>query len=366
MKFLLIFSLLFCLTGCIYQPSPSPGISLLQDAEESEGGDSSFSSSPSRRSSSSRRRRSSSSNNSSRNSSVSQAVDEINRLDDLNAESYRNTVAHIYSLDGECPSSPDVDTHINTHRTCVQQCITSGGDQTALETCFSNCNDVNSCGILHSIGSGVFLSSATVLTNHHVVEAAVEPYETTSPANKYYNIATTIENSSGGASLLNGVTWSDAADDIALTEFAPAFSNVDVPTLGRLSSLELLDELFTIGHPLDMRYTASLGYLSNKNCPEVATNCIIYSIPTFSGSSGSPIFDSNGHLVAIHAFSLLSRGEETPFGGGPHIDRIRALIDSNRRTQTQRLESQWNGHSRREQRAIASSVKEIVINLRGD
>ncbi|MCY4512129.1 MAG: serine protease [Bdellovibrionales bacterium] len=345
------------LSACIYPTSYPPPYVLnsKQDSEENVQTERTY-----RRSF----RRSGGSGGSSRNFSsslIDQTVNEVNRLEDLEAEDYLDTVAYIYSLIGICNSPGS----ITAHKTCVENCVSSSN----LQNCFSTCNATHSCAIESAFGSGTFMSETTVLTNHHVVEEAIASY--TSGGKHYYNIFTSVENHSGDDALLTSVKWYDENDDVALIEISPSL-DVDVPSFGSLSSLRLLDELFTIGSPIGMKWTASLGHLTNKNPEKVndCENCIIYSIPTFSGSSGGPVFDSDGDLVAIHAFVLTSDPDEdasvrTQFRGGPHIDRIKELFDENKVTESHRsdMSEALEKYSVREQRNIADSIKDIVIQL---
>ena len=353
--FLVWFISVFIFSSCIYPPAPY--VSDLRSEQDS------YSEDNTRRRRSSRRRSSRRSGRSSGgSSSIDQTIEEINRLEDLEAEDYLDTVAYIYALHGACVSSAS----ITSHKSCVENCILSSSN---LGTCLKGCDNTYSCDVLSSFGSGTFMSGTTVLTNHHVVEESIAPY--TQNGRHYYNIFTSVENFSKNDAILTAVTWHDESDDVALIEFSPSLS-VDVPTFGSLSSLRLLDELFTIGSPIGMKWTASLGHLTNKDPGNIngCTNCIIYSIPTFAGSSGGPVFNANGHLVAIHAFVLASDddGVRTQFRGGPHIDRIKELFDENRDTQNQRLEidGELEHFSTREQRGIADSVKDIVIQLSQD
>ena len=349
---------IFILSNCIYPPSYPPYV--VDSRSEQDSSKDSVRTSRSSRRSSRRSGRSSSSGGSS-SSSIDQTIDEINRLEDLEAEDYLDTVAYIYLLNGRCNAL----TSITSHKSCVENCILNNNN---LDTCLTGCNNTYSCKVLSSLGSGVFMSQTTVLTNHHVVEEAIEPY--VEGGKHYYNIFTSVENFSNREALLTAVTWHDENDDVALIEFSPSLS-VDVPTFGSFSSLRLLDELFTIGSPIGMKWTASLGHLTNKDPGNIngCRNCIIYSIPTFAGSSGGPVFDVNGYLVAIHAFVLASDdgNDRTQFRGGPHIDRIKELFDDNR-AQDQRLEINGGseGYSTNEQRDIADSVKDIVIQLSQD
>ena len=355
--FLVWFISVFIFSSCIYPPAPY--VSDLRSEQDS------YSEDNTRRRRSSRRRSSRRSGRSSGgSSSIDQTIEEINRLEDLEAEDYLDTVAYIYALHGACDSSAS----ITGHKSCANNCVLNSSNEIVLENCLRGCNNTHSCDMLTSFGSGTFMSETTALTNHHVVAEAIESY--VQNRKHYYNIFTSVENFSKNDAILTAVTWHDESDDVALIEFSPSLS-VDVPTFGSLSSLRLLDELFTIGSPIGMKWTASLGHLTNKDPgANTCANCIIYSIPTFAGSSGGPVFNANGHLVAIHAFVLASDdgSNRTQFRGGPHIDRIKELFDDNRDTQNQRLEvgGELESYSTREQRDIADSVKDIVIQLSQD
>lgn len=348
--FLVWFILIFIFSSCIYPPAPY----VLDSRSERD----SYSEDDTGRRRSSRRSSRRSGRSSGGSSSINQTIDEINRLEDLEAEDYLDTVAYIYALHGACDSS----TSITSHKSCAENCILNDNN---LQNCLTLCNADHSCSVLTSLGSGTFMSETTVLTNYHVVEEVIEPY--TKNRKHYYNIFTSVENYSKEEALLTAVTWHDENDDVALIEISPSLS-VDVPDFGSLSSLRLLDELFTIGSPIGMKWTASLGHLTNKDPgDDTCRNCIIYSIPAFSGSSGGPVFNANGRLVAIHSFVVRSGNDNdrTQFRGGPHIDRIKELFDENRDTQNQRQEvdGEFEDYSAREQRGIADSVKDIVIQL---
>ncbi len=358
---LYLFSLFFLFSSCTFPE----GSSYLNNTDRDRSIDSAEyePAERSRRGGRSRRRSSSSSGGSSSSSSnLSPTIDEINRLEELEVEDYLDSVVYFYNLIGVCDSS----TTASTHESCVLNCIRTESNN--LLSCLSTCNSDNSCSVEGSDASGVFESSSTVLTNHHVVEEAVGPY--TENGEYYYHIVTSIESHSGDKALLDSVRWYNVNDDVALVELSMSLSGSDAPSFGSLSSLRLLDELFTIGNPDGVKWTASLGHLTNKNPPlEVCDNCILYSIPTGGGNSGGPVFNSEGRLVAIHAFVLLqdAYARYDNMRGGPHIDRIKELIQENRsgnQRQTVVLNRIERKLARSDQRELAEIVKDIVVDLR--
>lgn len=101
-------------------------------------------------------------------SSLPLTVDEISRLEELEVEDYLDSVAYIYVLIGVCDASSTV----STHKSCVLNCI--NGESINLASRLLTCNADNSCSVSSVHGSGVFESSSTILTNHHVVEEAID------------------------------------------------------------------------------------------------------------------------------------------------------------------------------------------------
>jgi len=353
-QFYLIWIVLFIFWGCI----PPEDLRDL-DHRESNGDELATEYEPADRRRS-RRGSGGGSRRSSGGSSRLPTTDEVSRLDELEVEDYLDSVAYLYVLIGVCDNSSTS----STHKSCVLNCINGPSD--ALVSCLSTCNIDNSCSVSSVHGSGVFESSSTILTNHHVVEEAIGPY--TKNGEYYYHIVTSVEAYSEDVTLLRSVRWHDEGDDIALVELNESLSGSDVPSFGSLSSLRLLDELFTIGNPAGVQWTASLGHLTNKNpSSDLCDNCILYSIPTGGGNSGGPVFNSEGRLVAIHAFVTLQNNASSydNMRGGPHIDRIKELIQDNRSSNQRHitvLAKKERQLSRRDQREVARIVKDIVIN----
>ena len=274
----------------------------------------------------------------------------------LRIEDYLRTSVFLYTLIGECESS----TNKATHKSCVEACLTTGGS--GLRSCIRVCDNANSqaCSTLGQACSGVFQQKNHILTNHHCIEVEIADY--TDPTNNkfYYSFGTVVENHSGQRTTLKNIKWYDTTDDIALAELTASLSKAVVPTFGSVSDLSLLDELFTIGNPDSIKWTASLGELTNKNPPaSLCRNCITHSIPVGDGNSGGPVFNHEGHLVALIAASL-DGYDNVNFG--PHIDRIKHLIRRSGSNDVTNLASR-NSLLHSDNEDITEEIQDLVIYL---
>lgn len=247
----------------------------------------------------------------------------------LQIEEFLDTAVYLWMLIGECGSNSDE----AVHKACVRQCLQGS----SVATCVGNCDSANSkaCETLSSNCSGVFQANDHILTNHHCIDTEISGY--TENNKYYYNIAGTVVESRTQKTTLKTIKWYDAVDDIALVELNKSLSSAEIPNHGSLSDLHLLDELFTIGAPNSIKWTASLGRLTNKEPPsDLCRNCITYSIPIGGGNSGGPVYDTAGKLVGLISASL--RGYDN-INYGPHIDRIKHLIREDGSNNVQNLKN---------------------------
>ena len=259
-------------------------------------------------------------------------IDKLHRItaSGVDVESLLRSAVSLYSLTGEC-NSRNLE---SAHKTCVTGCYRASNPL----SCVRGCDSRNSCQTIGSICSGVFQARNRILTNHHCVKEDIASY--TENGKYYYSLGTVVENHSGQRRAIRAVKWYDTASDIALAELDGELSNAQVPDFGRLSSLSLLDELFTIGSPNGIKWTASLGHLTNKEpqgrIQSVCRHCITFSIPIGGGSSGGPIFNHEGKLMALVSGYYIGYDS---LNFGPHIDRIRHLINQNGSNDVTRLAS---------------------------
>ena len=283
-------------------------------------------------------------------------ISNIRRLaDNFSVDDYLDSAVYIYSVIGNTCTNEN---ERQSFQTCVIDCL----GQQSETACVDNCKRNSTCDFDEGLGSGVFASSTTILTNEHVVLGDPTAFP----------IFYVIENHSGNFEIVLDVEWADDTNDVALLRLPQSISGYDVPRFGSLNNLNTLDEVFTIGSPNGKKFVASLGYVSKRH-PDIerdceGIDCLMFAIPIGSGNSGGPIFDSDGELIA-----LVSQG--TPHGGaggyyanleyGPHIEIIEDLIERNRHVasgpQTSEMR-RYKNLSRKEKEKLARNIKEFVLS----
>ncbi len=329
MRFFFAFCLL--LPACMVQPQE--GQLIVRASTGAVSG-----SSRRERDSGSYRSRGSSSRRSSSSSSSRSGFSFLSTNPNLSVEDYLDTAVYIYKLVGVCDSASSETTHKNcvlgdpdveTDLGCLDP--DTYNTVTAVNACIDTCDTANTCITTGYHGSGVFQTSSSVLTNHHVIREVIGAY--TVAGKHRYNMLTIAENHSGNREVLSSVAWYDDEDDIALGVLVRALPNTKVPDHGSLDSLKLLDELWTIGSPNGIKWTSSKGHLTNKNPSRPleydgyrCNACITFDIPIGGGNSGGPVFNNQGELVGLVAFSSITHNN---LNGGPHIDRIKHLLSQN-------------------------------------
>ena len=320
---ILIKSLIFlaCLSACFFEPQPSliiePSRSL-NLASQSQTRSSSYSSR-----SSSRSRRSLSSRSSYTRDTQESLTEETREVEEelveeegIDLDDYFDAAVYIYSNVVSCSTSAS--------RDAVETCIDACSDATCIEKCLTT----NSCDTGIFLGSGVFQSNTKVLTNHHVVEPAIDGKWKDSTNSIYYlHLDSYVESHDGDQSLVKRIEWYDTGSDVALIELNNSISSAFIPPHGSLSDIRPLTEVFTIGNPENFKWTASKGEITNIS-PRGYLDLIFFSIPIGRGNSGGGIFTMDGKLVGLVAF--LTEGNYNDFfdnlNGGPHIDKITTLI----------------------------------------
>ena len=202
-------------------------------------------------------------------------IEDLHRIidSDIDVTSLIDTAVVLYSIIGQC----DSESNSNTHKTCVTACLRARTTDQIKANCITTCNTTSNCKLLSGICSGVFQSNSKILTNHHCIDADIAGYTDPDDNKYYYSLGTVVENESGQQTSLSEVKWYDTKADIALVELDESLSNAEIPTFGSVSDLSLLDELFTIGAPDGLEWTASLGHLTNKNPPSTrCKDCIFF------------------------------------------------------------------------------------------
>lgn len=347
------FLLISFLSACYFEPQPelyiNPSATLASKDSVSEA--------VSSRSSSRRSRRSSSRRYRPQRDDTREVQEELEtRNFDLN--DYFDATVYIYSILQQCQTSQAVD----DNKICLGNCSTAD----CIEQCFLD----NGCVSWLSYGSGVFISNSEVLTNHHIVEEAIEG---TWEENGMFwgHLDSYVESYRGTRTLVERVKWYEEDDDVALIELNNPVSTAFIPPHGAVGDLEPLTEVFTIGNPGGIKWTASRGEITNidsSRFPMTNENLIFHSIPIGGGNSGGGVFTFDGKLVGLIA-KILRDGDllikHDHLSHGPHIDRIKDLISRGggvagpnllTRSQTQLARSQ--------ERAYIEDLEEAFANAR--
>ena len=151
------------------------------------------------------------------------------------------------------------------------------------------------------VGSGVVISDdGYVLTNHHVIEGAVNVYVI-----------------SGDQEIAAEVVESDEATDVAVLKA----EGLDAPAakIGDSNALSVGDWVLVVGNPLGEEYanTLTVGVISGLNREvssrtsdgrQTTTTMIQTNAAINSGNSGGGLFNINGELVGITSMKLSNNG----------------------------------------------------------
>ena len=151
------------------------------------------------------------------------------------------------------------------------------------------------------VGSGVVISDdGYVLTNHHVIEGAVNVYVI-----------------SGDQEIAAEVAESDEATDVAVLKA----EGLDAPAakIGDSNALSVGDWALVVGNPLGEEYanTLTVGVISGLNREvssrtsdgrQTTTTMIQTNAAINSGNSGGGLFNINGELVGITSMKLSNNG----------------------------------------------------------
>lgn len=138
-------------------------------------------------------------------------------------------------------------------------------------------------------GTGVIVdSTGTVLTAAHVIAGATD---------------VTVRLASGEELAVEGVLEVDARLDLAILRIAGF--GLRAAVLGNSDSVQLGERLVAIGNPLGLERTVSDGLLSSFRLEDGVRRMQV-SIPVSPGSSGGPVFNASGEVVAVIVSGILS------------------------------------------------------------
>ncbi len=197
-------------------------------------------------------------------------------------------------------------------------------------------------GDVAKTGSGFLVSEdGKILTNFHVI--AHSKRATVRLANKdAYDIVDVLD--------------IDKRKDIALLKIKA----VDLPflTLGRSAGIEVGEPIYTLGNPLGLlENTLSEGIISGIRMGD-GYRYFQISAPISHGSSGGPVFNSRGEVIAITA-ATLEEGQNLNFA--VPIDYARGMMSA---TQTKPLSAIYEPEPAPEKPAIAAQGKSPAEEMR--
>lgn len=140
-------------------------------------------------------------------------------------------------------------------------------------------------------GAGIVLDPrGWVLTCEHVIHDAATPGEIR------------IDTPDGGTFTAEHIER-DGALDLALLQ-VPALARGTAARLGSITSVELGDDVFAMGAPKKMAFSLHRGMVSFVGREFEGLHYLQTDLPTSGGSSGGPVLNARGEVVAIASFVL--------------------------------------------------------------
>jgi tetratricopeptide (TPR) repeat protein len=134
-----------------------------------------------------------------------------------------------------------------------------------------------------SRGSGFFIDTDRVVTNRHVIDAAVRAE---------------VHSSTGIVYAVKGVLAVDAEGDLALLKIEPPADQIRPLALDRTSPQEG-ESVVVIGNPLGLEGSVTNGIVSAVRDIPTFGRIIQITAPISPGSSGSPVVNMQGQVIGV-------------------------------------------------------------------
>jgi len=164
----------------------------------------------------------------------------------------------------------------------------------------------------YSTGTGFYLREADlIITNEHVVRG-----------NKNVVIA--------GRNFKNQmvpVVYMDTKYDLAFIS-PPSGHDMPVVEAGNIDQIDEGDRVIAIGHPFDLKYTATQGIISSLLHKEGDISYIQHDAALNPGNSGGPLVDPQGKVIGINTF-IIQNGNSIGFS--LPITYVRDCLDAFRK-----------------------------------
>ena len=161
-------------------------------------------------------------------------------------------------------------------------------------------------------GSGFFINNqGDVITNWHVIENAHSAVIKTFEGNSYLVKEVLGGSKESDLALLSVDTRNDTVQSLAISNLTP----------------EIGERVLVMGNPLSLEFSVSDGIVAAiRNIPEYPSGKVIQiTAPVSSGSSGSPVMNMQGEVIAI-AFYVYFHGENLNFA--IPSQRVKEIIDN--------------------------------------
>jgi len=147
-----------------------------------------------------------------------------------------------------------------------------------------------------SQGSGWLISESKIVTCYHVIDGAGRIEAVTSDHRKIKVL---------------GIASSDEEGDIAILAIEP---QKGIKPLALAPSLPQVGErVYVIGSPLGLEASVTEGIVSSIRPQSSGVNLLQFTAPVAPGSSGSPVFNEKGEVVAMVTM-MIKEGQGLNFG----------------------------------------------------
>jgi hypothetical protein len=148
------------------------------------------------------------------------------------------------------------------------------------------------------IGTGFFVSSGgNVVTNHHVLRGAVSA-DIRLPSGRVYPVRNVLAEDPENDLIMVSV-------EVPPYEVQPLSVRASMPAIG--------ERIVVIGSPMGLDQTVSDGIVSAVRELQGSRKVIQITAPISTGSSGSPVVNMKGDVVAV-ACALMANGQNLNFG----------------------------------------------------